>query len=183
MAHLRLKRCQRGVSLIEVLGTLTFGAMLMAIMVAGVAAMYRPNTTRDLLQAASALIEAGRSMKASGNFSQVRERAGLPTTSYVGSLGVRQGEAVVTFVTDRLSTVGAVGVAVDVPSRELCVDLVVQGVQRFGRVEIGAGTHAGGLADLTVRGAQTSNPLLLSDTSVFNACSAQATPRVRFHEA
>ncbi|WP_395794385.1 hypothetical protein [Aquimonas sp.] len=186
MADLHLipyPRWQKGLSLLEVLFVVAFVAITTGIMIAAVGVFEREGMSKNILRTSAALIEAAQPLRASGNFTLVRTRAGIDPALYVGSNGVAVDDAIVAFAPDRLSVNGAVGVWVEYQAPEVCIDVARQAAQRFGRVFVGS-TEVGGLSGLAARGAgSTSNPLQLTDSALDLECRGGAPPRrVRIYE-
>jgi hypothetical protein len=171
------------VSLLELLFVVAFVAMTTAILIGAIGVFEREGMSKNILRTSGALIEAAQPLRASGNFSLVRTRAGIAPALYVGSNSVAVDDAIVTFAPDRLSVNGAVGVWVEYQSPEVCLDVARQAAQRFGRVFVGS-TEVGGLSGLAARGAgSTSNPLQLTDSALDLVCRSGTPPRrVRIYE-
>lgn len=173
---------QRGVSLLQMLMVLGLAAMMTAIMVGGLSSLERTTDAQDVIRTTAALLEAGQSVRTSGNYTFVRQRAGIPPERFSGTAGVVVGETVVTFATDRLGTNGSVGVWIDIADASVCLDLARPAVQRFGRVFLGA-TEIGGLSGLASRGTVAgSNPLLIGDGVLFDLCQNTVPRRLRVYE-
>lgn len=179
MAYLRLTtpRRQRGVTLLELLIVITLAVTTTAVMIASLGTFDRASANKDILQTSAALIEAAQGLRAGGDYTQVRARAGIPAERHVGTSGVSVDDVEMQLATDRLALNGALGVQIKYRTPERCMELAEQAAQRFGLVLV-LGTEVGGLRNLAARGASvTSNPLLVSGASLDSLCRSGVPPR------